>query len=379
MKPLFYAKQIAKMVMQQIYMPLLYRKYVGRNGKKRPVRKGLILFADSHTKKGSIPLSMRRMYDELADNPDYVVRPCITKFDDMGYVEMLRWIKHFMKLYAVSEYVFICDNFLPVSSCNKRDETTVVQLWHSGGILKKSGYDTDEDIPRLYRGNVYKNYDMVTVSAPELVPIFTRAMGLPEGVARATGISRSDFYFDEEWNRKNREVFYEKYPEARGKKVVMWAPTFRGNAGQPKLYGQKGIQNAIAKTSDDYFWIIKLHPHLEGREMSSNCSIPSEQLLCVTDLLITDYSSILFDYMAYKKPFVLYAPDLDEYEAKRGFYLPYDSYPTTVVKEDDKLIDAIKNELNSRDPADIENAYSFHMAACDGNATKRILNILKLN
>ncbi|MDE5965749.1 MAG: CDP-glycerol glycerophosphotransferase family protein [Lachnospiraceae bacterium] len=364
--------------MQQVYMPFLYRRYCGFGKGTREIQKGLVLFADSHTREGKIPFSMRRMYETVSSCPAYQVDTFITRFEDMGYGQMLRWIRGFMKQYAVAEYVFICDNFLPVSSCEKRPETTVVQLWHSGGILKKSGYDTADDIPKLYRGNVYKNYDLVTVSAPELIPIFTKLMGLPEGTVKATGISRSDWYFDEQWNRSMREQFYRRYPEAEGRQVILWAPTFRGNAGSPRLYGMDEIKRVMERTKERYFWLLKLHPHLEGKGFFSNCDIPTEELLCVTDLLITDYSSVLFDYMAYEKPFVFFAPDLESYEKTRGFYLPYDSYPTTVVTGEGELEDAIAHEFSNRASQDIREAYGFHMSCCDGHATERILSILDM-
>ena len=68
----------------------------------------------------------------------------------------------FMKLYAVSQTVVICDNFLPVASCRKRKGTKVIQLWHAGGALKKFGYDTADDIPAYYKGNVMANLPLVT-------------------------------------------------------------------------------------------------------------------------------------------------------------------------------------------------------------------------
>lgn len=173
-----------------------------------------------------------------------------------------------------------------------------------------------------------------------------------------------------------REQFYRRYPGAKGRKVILWAPTFRGNAGQPTLYGMDEIRRVMERTKDQYFWLLKLHPHLEGKGFSSNCDIPTEELLCVTDLLITDYSSVLFDYMVYAKPFVFFAPDLESYEKTRGFYLPYDSYPTTVVTEEGELEAAVCHELADRDSQDIKEAYAFHMSCCDGHATERILSVL---
>lgn len=371
MKMVFYIKQVLKMAMQQIYLPLLYKRYAGK-----PVEKGLIIFADAHHE--DLPFSMRKMYETLQGDPEYKNETWVTDFGKMGYGSLLKWLRQFMKRYAVAEYAFICDNFLPVSACEKRPETKVVQLWHSGGLLKKSGYDTTEDIPKMYKGDsVYKNYDLLTVSAPCCVPVFTKTMRLASGVVQATGISRSDYYYDEAWNQANREEFYRKYPEAKGKKVILWAPTFRGNAAMPTLCGMEEIQRVMKETEDRYYWVIKLHPHLEEKGMKSNCELPSEKIFAVADLLITDYSSILFDYMAYKKPFLFFAPDFDSFDHARGFYVPYDSFPCKVVTDGAELPAAIEYELSERDPAEIEKCFAYHMSMCDGKATERILKTIK--
>lgn len=371
MKMVFYIKQVLKMAMQQIYLPLLYKRYAGK-----PVEKGLVIFADAHHE--DLPFSMRKMYETLQGDPEYKNETWVTDFGKMGYGSLLKWLKQFMKRYAVAEYAFICDNFLPVSACTKRPETKVVQLWHSGGLLKKSGYDTTEDIPKMYKGDsVYKNYDLLTVSAPCCVPVFTKTMRLASGVVQATGISRSDYYYDEAWNQANREEFYRKYPEAKGKKVILWAPTFRGNAAMPTLCGMEEIQRVMKETEDHFYWVIKLHPHLEEKGMKSNCELPSEKIFAVADLLITDYSSILFDYMAYKKPFLFFAPDFASFDHARGFYVPYDSFPCKVVTDGAELPAAIEYELSERDPAEIEKCFAYHMSMCDGKATERILKTIK--
>ena len=371
MKMVFYIKQVLKMAMQQIYLPLLYKRYAGK-----PVEKGLVIFADAHHE--DLPFSMRKMYETLQGDPEYKNETWVTDFGKMGYGSLLKWLRQFMKRYAVAEYAFICDNFLPVSACEKRPETKVVQLWHSGGLLKKSGYDTTEDIPKMYKGDsVYKNYDLLTVSAPCCVPVFTKTMRLASGVVQATGISRSDYYYDEAWNQANREEFYRKYPEAKGKRVILWAPTFRGNAAMPTLCGMEEIQRVMKETEDRYYWVIKLHPHLEEKGMKSNCELPSEKIFAVADLLITDYSSILFDYMAYKKPFLFFAPDFDSFDHARGFYVPYDSFPCKVVTDGAELPAAIEYELSERDPAEIEKCFAYHMSMCDGKATERILKTIK--
>lgn len=369
---MFKIKQYIKMFVQHIFLPFLY--FIFSRGK---INDNSVVFADAH--HSEIPFSMKQMRNSVEEIKGLEIHDMYFDFQKNGMGALILWLVKFMKVFAKARYVFICDNFLPVSSCNKRPETTVIQLWHSGGLLKKAGYDTDDSVPEMYKGNVFKNYDLLTVSAPCCVKVFESSCRQPEGVVKALGISRSDIYFNEDYNKTCREEFYKTYPKAAGKKIVLWTPTFRGNAANPVLVGEAEIDK-VFDNMQEFFLVKKLHPHFENKnEQKISCPIPSEKLLPVADLLITDYSSIVFDYLAYKKPFVLFAPDFDEYEKNHGFYLPYEtSYPTTVAKTERELMDAVKYELESRDIKELEACYNHHMTYCDGQATERILKEIGL-
>lgn len=368
----FKIKQLVKMAVQHIFLPIMY--FIFSRGR---VQQNLVIFADAH--HSSVPFSMEQMRKAVGKIPGLQIEDMYFDFQKNGLGALFVWLVKFMKVFARARYVFICDNFLPVSSCKKRPETMVIQLWHSGGLLKKAGYDTDDSVPDMYKGNVFRNYNLLTVSAPCCVEIFESSCRQPKGVVKPLGISRSDIYFDEQYNQKCREEFFKEYPQAEGKKIVLWAPTFRGNAANPILVGEEDIDKAFENLTD-CFLVKKLHPHFENKNKDKiSCKIPSERLLPVADLLITDYSSIVFDYLAYKKPFVLFAPDLEEYEKKHGFYLPYGtSYPTTVAKTKQELEEAVKFELSHREVKELEKCYEYHMKYCDGKATERILKEIGL-
>ena len=299
---MFRIRQYIKMLLQNVCLPMLYRFWA-----RRPVQKGKILMADAH--HTMMPFSMRRMYETLKEEgkePELFV----ADFGTLGFGAMLRFLVRFMRAYATAEYVFICDYFLPAASCKKRPETTLVQLWHSCGLMKKIAFDTGEDIPKNYRGNMFGNYSYLTMSAQVCVPVHAHALRIPQERIVATGISRTDYYFDPKWNARCQEQFYAQHPEAAGKKSVVWAPTFRGNAAQPYLIGLSDIQRAAAALGDDWQLLIKAHPHIDAHGRVSNCTVPTEELFAVADVLITDYSSVMFDYLLYKKPLVLFSPDL---------------------------------------------------------------------
>ncbi|MCD8397739.1 MAG: CDP-glycerol glycerophosphotransferase family protein [Lachnospiraceae bacterium] len=406
---MFRIRQWIKMLLQNILLPLVYRLYC-----RRPVKSGLVLFADAHHEE--IPFSMRRMYEtvqemaeetqremaeetqrEMAEETQREMAPdgkrgtsgtadrgvkaelrietFMADFDRLSFFAMAKYLLCFMRRYAVAEYVFICDYFLPVSSCRKRPETKVVQLWHSCGLMKQIAYDTGEDIPKGYRGSMFDNYTYLTLSAQACVPVHEKALRLSRKHIFATGVSRTDDYFDDSWNEKCRENFWKKHPEAAGRKIAVWAPTFRGNAGRPRLEGLEEIRQVAEELRDEWFFVIKAHPHIDRHERISNSEIPTEELFPAADVLITDYSSVLFDYLLYRKPLVLFAPDLDEYEKTRGFYIDYRSMPFPLTQTGEALRMALKADaVYSADK--IEAFREQYVGACDGHATERILRLI---
>ncbi|MCD8104059.1 MAG: CDP-glycerol glycerophosphotransferase family protein [Lachnospiraceae bacterium] len=293
----------------------------------------------------------------------------VTDFDQLSFFAMAKYLLRFMRRYAVAEYVFICDYFLPVSSCRKRPQTKVVQLWHSCGLMKKIAYDTGEDIPKGYRGNMFGNYTYLTLSAEACVPVHEHALRLSREHIRATGISRTDYYFDESWNKQCQENFYRQHPEACGKKIAVWAPTFRGNAAAPRLEGLDAVRHAAAALHEEWYFILKAHPHVDRHDTVSNCTIPTEELLPVADALITDYSSVLFDWLLYQKPSVLFAPDLEDYESARGFYIDYRSIPFPLAQTEEELIRAIQESAQDHPANFCEGAVETGREALSENAT----------
>ncbi len=378
---MFRLKKYIKMFLQNIGLPVIYALY-----RHRPIQKGLILFADAHHE--DMPFAMRRVYEELTETEKkektkrsgYAIELFVHDFSKLSFKAMVSYLFRFMRRYAEAEYVFICDYFLPAAACRKRPETTVVQLWHSCGLMKKIAYDAGDDIPKNYRGNMFGNYSLLTLSAQICVPVHERALRLSNGCAVATGVSRTDYYFDERWNETCREQFFHQYPQAEGKKIAVWAPTFRGNAAMPYLEGLDAVKHAAKSLEQEWFFVIKAHPHIDAHGQVSNCTIPTEELLAVADVLITDYSSVLFDYLLYDKPAVLFAPDLAQYEAKRGFYLDYRKIPFPLVEDGEALADGVAGAVKwmqaHRDA--IRSFRERYVGACDGHATQRILSQIGL-
>ena len=370
-KASFLIKQYIKMFVQNIYLPAVYKKEVRRT----EVDKNIVIFADMHSDE--LPFSMRDMYKRMKAENKKILVYCkdIAKLTNR---EKLGFMKSFMKAYAAAGYVYICSYFLPVSSCDKREETKVIQLWHSGGLLKTMGYDTHDDIPEIYKGNVTKNYSLVTVSSDICIGVWEKALRLPKGITKATGLARTDIYFDDEWNDQRRELFFRLYPDAKGKKVVLYAPSFSGNAADPSCEGLEKLKEVFSRINENYFLIIRLHPNLKSKYPEywneKVRQLPTEALLPSVNLLITDYSSVLFDYSLYRRPFVLFCPDIDKYKEKRGFYSDPESFPAPFVKDENELERVLTEKTYFEySEQDYEEFYEKYMGSCRGNSIDNIL------
>lgn len=386
---------MVKMVVQHILLPVVYRVY-----KQKTINERLLVFADAH--HDTIPYSMEYLRGQLSGD-DWEIREYFLDYQGHPFGRVLSDMLAFMKDYANARCVFICDNFLPVSSCTKRKETCVVQLWHAGGILKKYAYDTPDDIPKYYKGHVYKNYDITTVSAPVCVPVYERAMRLAKGTVYPIGLCRTDCFFDPGYHKKCRDAFYAGHPEAEGKRIILFAPTFRGKAASPHLVGEEWIEslerrlNEMRKEDEPAFKVyMRVHPHLDNKKKRSNIEIPTERLLPVIDVLISDVSSVIFDYVLLKKPLIKFIPDLDELAKTRGFYISLSDIPGRLVTNGEELAGAVlhavrefsveqmqggngegmvKGEMQKQ----LQDFCRLYMGSCDGHSTQRLLKLTGLN
>lgn len=364
-------RQYIKMAFQNLILPAVYRLCCLRR-----VDPSLVVFADAH--HDSRPENLQLLYERCAGTRltvaeiylDYQKNPPLKVFGSM---------LAFMRLYARAGTVVICDNFLPVAGCKKRAATKVVQLWHACGSLKRFGYDTTDDIPAAYRGNVFRNTDLVTVSAPRCEKPFASAMRLPLSHVKALGVSRTDRYFDPAWRALSRARFAKAFPEAAGKKIALWAPTFRGSPAAPKSipFDVSALERALG---EDWKVIVSTHPHMKDGRVR----VTTEELFVAADCLIADYSSLLFEYLLVAKileeepgqkdkRLVMYTPDYEDYVSRRGFYMPYEDIPGVRVGTFDELAGAVLGKAGKMQGMERDAFLETYMAACDGKSTKRIL------
>ncbi len=296
------------------------------------------------------------VYDKLKDNKDLDIHFIL---NDHTITEMsLGEIIDFTKSCATSK-VIVLDEFTPqIHYIDLRKETKLIQLWHACGAFKTFGFtrlSKPKGSPQPTRN--HRSYDYVTVSSTYCKKCHSEGFGIGTDHVVATGIPRTDVFFDEDYKKKARDKFYKEHPGFKGKKIILFAPTFRGMVKETAFYPTEMFDvGAVCRSiPDDYAIIIKHHPFVndvqpvpkEFADRVIDLSADSElnDLLFVTDVIITDYSSLVFEASLLDIPMVFYAFDLEKYIIQRDFYFDFILYvPGKIVYSLDQLIDAINEQ-----------------------------------
>ncbi len=291
-------------------------------------------------------------------------------------------IKPLAYYYILTSRVIVTDDYLRyVRFMKLRKGQKLFQIWHACGAFKKFGLDAKTKLTVNEEKRTHSQYTAVAVTSEGCRKHYAGAFGIDESVCLPIGLPRTDRLFTEK--DEMRERVFEKHPEFRNKTVYLYAPTFRENKkGQVKYNPHIDWAKLSGELKEDEILIIRRHPIMKYKfcEDYPNIIDLSEEstldLTTVSDVLITDYSSVIYDACLLDVPTVFYCPDYKEYE--RGFYLDFpDGLPGEMVSHSEKLLEAIRN-TKENPPADrIEKFRSEQMEACDGHSTERAVNLIK--
>ncbi len=299
----------------------------------------------------------------------------------------------FRKAYelAKAEIILMDNVFLPYAYLHKRRGTKVVQLWHGTGTIKKFGQDTNTGKLKNLEKRANSNITHLIVNSPDMKSLYSGAFGVKEENVYAIGLPKSDEFFrrlsEIKICKKNpyKKYIYQKYGIPEDKKLILYAPTFRDNKEQnPRLI--ELLEEMNQNLPEEYCLGLRLHPHVahsfEKRQLGKNiCQLSFEQdvntVLMAADILITDYSSIIFEYCLMKRPMIFYAYDYEEFSDQgRGFYYDYETFvPGPVAHSCREVLDIIRDQGFQQ--SKVEEFINNHYLYTDGNATERLLELLK--
>lgn len=292
-------------------------------------------------------------------------------------------IKPLAYLYLMTSKVIVTDDYVRYMRVIKlREGQKLIQIWHACGAFKKFGLDAPSQLTPEEERATHSQYSAVVVTAEKCRESYAGAFGINKEICLPLGLPRTDSLIRSASGM--RESVFEKYPELRGKKIYLYCPTFRENEGERVEYDPEIDWLELSKSmqSDEVF-IIRRHPLMDYRfvngEYPNILDLSGESTLALTaacDVIITDYSSVIYDAVLLDIPTVFYCPDYKKYE--RGFYLDFpDGLPGETVTDGSDLLPCIRKTAENPPAERIEAFRNEQLSACDGNSTERVVELIK--
>ena len=372
------------------YFAARYRKYIAKN----KVNPNQILFLSEREpeKNGNLML-VKKWFEE--NEPEVE----ITTFINTKTVDQLRKkeLRDCAFKCATSAVIILEDFYPQLHSIQKRSETKIVQLWHACGAFKTFGLTRmgkQGGAPQTSMN--HRNYDLVPVSSDTVRDIYAEAFGISGSKVQALGVPRTDLLFDWDYEEKKREELYGKYPILKENRVILFAPTFRGDGNKDAYYPLEAfdVNHFMERQPEDTVLILKNHPFVkqkftvdaqwQDRVLDLSGEEHINDLMLISNLLITDYSSSVFEAAILELPMLFYAFDEKEYMDSRDFYFDYSQFtPGPVVTDFEALCEEsaamLQNIVSANEQADLKKFRETFLNTVDGCSIERICRKIKTN
>ena len=284
----------------------------------------------------------------------------------------------------------------------KNKDTKYIQTWH-GTPLKKLALDMDyidmsgnQDIEK-YHDDFRKNtalWEYLISQNPFSSETFKRAFDF-KGEMLEIGYPRNDILINKNTPEDIDEI-KTRLNIPKDKKVILYAPTWRDNEyykkGQYKFATEMDFDQMNKELRDEYVLIVKFHylvkedidwSKYDDFVIECNADWDIQELYLISDMMITDYSSVMFDYSILKRPMIFFAYDLEDYKSSlRDFYFDMiEEVPGPICINNDEMIDYIKNYTEEDYNKEFGEKYARWNEKFnpfdDGNASKKIIELIR--
>lgn len=357
---------------------------------KQPVKENVILFETFMAKNYSD--SPKYIYEYIAQNhPEY---ECVWAINDGAKIPYgAKTVKRFSFQYAyylaVSKYLVF--NVRPPLWYRKREEQVFLETWH-GTPLKRLVFDQEEvtSASPKYKQQFYrqrKDWDFLVSANPFSTKTF-RSCFLYEGEMLEYGYPRNDILY---WPNKDEiaQQLKEKLGIPKDKKTILYAPTWRDDqhygSGQYKFELALDLKLMKERLQDDYVVLLRTHHYISDHidvsglgdfviNLSSYDDI--SEIYLISDICITDYSSVFFDYANLKRPILFYTYDFDKYKNQlRGFYIDMNmEVPGPLLYTSEQVVQAIEDidEITEEYKERYDQFYDRFCCYDDGHASEHV-------
>lgn len=340
----------AKLTSHDTRMKLANRLYGVARKVKPPNGKRILFASEARDGLGGNLLQVRERMVERGLDKEYEFRYSFRTPKTATRLTTVRTIW----LIATSDYVLIDDYFSMLLGLKVDPATVLVQLWHAGSGFKSIGYSRFGRYGSPKLTNSHRSYTYTICGSSHLVGVYAEAFGIEDKAVIPTGLPRIDVFLDPERTKRVRAEFASRYPQFAGKRVILFAPTFRGRGIQDGYYEYDRLDFAALYDAmgDDSVFLFRMHhfihqappipPEYADRLFDVGDYPDTNDLLHSVDVLITDYSSIIYEYSLLDRPMVFFAYDQEIYSATRGFHRDYNlTAPGKIAGTSEELVAAL--------------------------------------
>lgn len=291
---------------------------------------------------------------------------------------------------ATSKYIMVDDYYEFLPSTKFKEEVVCVQLWHASGSIKRFGLEeasikvcSGRSKKRFLKG--CSRFNKVVVGSDSMAKYLIQAFNVKGESILRTGIPRTDFFYD----TALKESIFNQVEQGNellwNKKVVLYAPTYREHDNKT-LTLQLELDRMKKKLGDEYIVVLRLHPTIKmnidyskmypGFVVDYSSEIHDiKELMLISDYLITDYSSVIYEYALLKKPMIFYPYDLETFKVDRGLWSSYDeTVPGPIAKDTEEIINLILEDQFDMNKID-EFAQKWNKYS-KGNSSENLISYL---
>ena len=266
------------------------------------------------------------------------------------------------KIFELMTSKYIIDNVTVIWWIPLRKSQIVINTWHGGGAYKHVGSYFAINLNKVKTFQSKWEGEKVThylSSCRKFTEIQSLSKNVPNQRFINTGLPRNAIFFYPEKILKLRKKVLDYFNFSDDTKILLYAPTYRGDGGFKGKNAERGLcepnysllKETVGKKHGGQ-WKLLYRGHNYDYNIANK--LPDfvvdatkyedmQELLCAADILLTDYSSSMWDYALTKKPCLLYAPDIKQYMENRGFYTDPFSWPFPLAQNDTELTYNILN------------------------------------
>lgn len=251
--------------------------------------------------------------------------------------------------------IVLTDDYFPLlADLIDGDRQKIIQLWHAGVGFKLVGLSRFGQHGSSELNDAHRKYTFAICGSEHLRDVYSEVFGIEREAVIPTGLPRIDAFLAEGGEDRVRPVFDAAFPAARGKRKILFAPTFRGSGADRAFYGYDTMDfEALYEACGEHSVVLfrqhhfiadpaPIPDHLRDRLIDAASFPDTNDLLLVSDVLVTDYSSIIYEYSLLRRPMLFYAYDLDLYTAVRGMHRDYrEMAPGEIAETFDRLLELI--------------------------------------